>query len=422
MHLQIKALSGELFDIPPRLLDEIEKVADDEIADHVGGPAGGPASQRAVRLLGLAQESADRERAALAALGAAGLFAAQSEPEQAILGLGLYAQRSAQVQAERGSAHSALAFWADALTLVHGALPYCRPEAARPLTGFLAQATDDAFTACAAFAQGGTFTAADDVAAILDVTAVVWGPELEAELGALQTLLPRVAKLMTGGVDKQDQPAVVGRLAGELGALRQQATLKLVHRARTQARLHLLQQLIDSWLEALRLNPLPNPVEARGDAARPLPSAGSLDDQVQARIAEVERRLRAVISHKYEQQFGPGWVQHVAARHATMHQYWVQNMQRDKAAFKAYKDYSPQILEYARFEDLTDLVAAQWHLFRDLLDFGYGDRNKATFCDIMKQIARVRNPLAHHRMIPENELLRAKVLCTDVLNLLGTDG
>jgi hypothetical protein len=103
-----------------------------------------------------------------------------------------------------------------------------------------------------------------------------------------------------------------------------------------------------------------------------------------------------------------------------MYDHWLSNLGKDKAAFKVYSDHSPKILEYARFDDLIELIGAQWHLFRDLLDFGFDTRNKAVFSDKMSQIAKVRNPLAHNRSIPENELLRARVLCTDILLALDS--
>lgn len=140
-----------------------------------------------------------------------------------------------------------------------------------------------------------------------------------------------------------------------------------------------------------------------------------LEKQIQDLVKEVEQRLRELISIQYRQQFGETWVKHIEVKHATMYQYWLRNLERDKAVFKTYRQYSPEILEYSRLDDLSDLITAQWHLFRDVLDFGYDDRNKVVFHDKMSQIARVRNPLAHHRAVPENELLRARVLCTDIL-------
>jgi hypothetical protein len=73
-------------------------------------------------------------------------------------------------------------------------------------------------------------------------------------------------------------------------------------------------------------------------------------------------------------------------------------------------------------EDLKDLIVSQWHLFRDVFDFGYQDRNRAVFPDKIFQIVSVRNAFAHHRMPPENELLRARVLCTDILLALDRSG
>jgi hypothetical protein len=37
----------------------------------------------------------------------------------------------------------------------------------------------------------------------------------------------------------------------------------------------------------------------------------------------------------------------------------------------------------------------------------------------VEHIIKVRNPLAHHRAVPENELRRALVLSTDILRAIG---
>ena len=113
---------------------------------------------------------------------------------------------------------------------------------------------------------------------------------------------------------------------------------------------------------------------------------------------------------------------HIRTRHKQLFEYWTINLRKDKAAFKVYSNHSPEILDYARFEDLATLVTVQWQLFRHIFDFGYENRNKAVFHDKMGQIAKVRNPLAHNRTIPENELWRAKVLCVDVLLALDSAG
>jgi len=136
---------------------------------------------------------------------------------------------------------------------------------------------------------------------------------------------------------------------------------------------------------------------------------------VQDLIRRVEKRLRALIERKYQQQFGKSWLQHIEAKHPKMYAYWLRNLQKDKVAFQLYTDYSAAILDYSRLEDLAELVNAQWALFRDVFDFGYDKRNKSVFTEKIRDIVRVRNPLAHHRPVPENELLRAQVYCNDIL-------
>ena len=50
--------------------------------------------------------------------------------------------------------------------------------------------------------------------------------------------------------------------------------------------------------------------------------------------------------------------------------------------------------------------------------FGSGKAAKRQLQGKIEDIIRVRNPLAHNRVVPENELKRAEVYCTDVLMLL----
>ncbi len=144
--------------------------------------------------------------------------------------------------------------------------------------------------------------------------------------------------------------------------------------------------------------------------------------QAKSLVEKLEKRLRTIISKKYQQQFGAGWLEHISARYRPMYERWQRYIHKDQSAFKLYNDYSPEMLDYALIEDLKDLIGAQWHLFRDIFNFGYQDRNKAVFLDKISQVINVRNALAHHRLPPENELLRTRVLCTDLLLAIDKSG
>jgi len=50
--------------------------------------------------------------------------------------------------------------------------------------------------------------------------------------------------------------------------------------------------------------------------------------------------------------------------------------------------------------------------------FGSGKQAKRELTGKIEAIVKVRNPLAHNRAVPENELKRTEAYCTDVLMLL----
>jgi hypothetical protein len=142
--------------------------------------------------------------------------------------------------------------------------------------------------------------------------------------------------------------------------------------------------------------------------------------QTRKLIGQVEQRLRYLIVDKYQVRYGKDWLLQVKAVYPKMYDRWVSNYKKEKSAFKNYNNHTPDILEFAGFDDLSELISSQWKLFRDFFDFGYETRNETIFYDKMKQITKVRNPLAHNRTIPENEILRARVLCTDILLALDS--
>jgi len=132
-------------------------------------------------------------------------------------------------------------------------------------------------------------------------------------------------------------------------------------------------------------------------------------------IGQVEQRLRGLIVSRFEAKHGRDWAHQIASSHPKMYARWVAIYNKEKSAFKNYNDHSPDLLEFAGFDELAEVVSSHWRLFQRYFDFGHETRNEMIFYEKMRQITKVRNPLAHNRTIPENELLRARVLCTDIL-------
>jgi hypothetical protein len=77
---------------------------------------------------------------------------------------------------------------------------------------------------------------------------------------------------------------------------------------------------------------------------------------------------------------------------------------------------SGDFLDYLYLSDLARLVTAQetWDKFSPIFD-----KRKELLQGKLEQIAPVRNDRAHFRAVPENELLRCKLACNDLLTIFG---
>ena len=170
-------------------------------------------------------------------------------------------------------------------------------------------------------------------------------------------------------------------------------------------------ELVETWEQLLGEYPMDDIVSIPT-------SVSEIELEVRQSIKNLEQALRNLIEKKYKELFGASWVEHIRAKHPEMFKSWEIAQKKDRAAFQSYRDYEPAMLEYAYFKDLSDLINAQWQAFRTELDFREGKSNKGKFTEMMEAIARVRNPIAHHRTIPPTELYRAKVYCDDILNAL----
>lgn len=130
-------------------------------------------------------------------------------------------------------------------------------------------------------------------------------------------------------------------------------------------------------------------------------------------ICELEARLRRLIEARYQTRYGEDWMERV---NQEMRQTWAEARAKDERTFARYGQPAPSLLDYSYLGDLLALINAEWALFQDV--FGSGKIAKRQLRGKIEDIIRVRNPLAHNRAVPENELKRAEVYCTDVLMLL----
>jgi hypothetical protein len=99
-----------------------------------------------------------------------------------------------------------------------------------------------------------------------------------------------------------------------------------------------------------------------------------------------------------------------------LRQAWDDARDKDERAFAHYSRPTSLPLDYSYLGDLLTLINKEWALFQDV--FGTGKTAKQQLQGKIEDIVRVRNPLAHNRAVPENELKRAEVYCTDVMMMV----
>lgn len=341
----------------------------------------------------------------------------QQQPIPGILFLVIYTTKKAQELLVIGKPEDGLGLLADALALELEALRASPPALVSQLTDSLVQTTDQAIHASAMLGSLAVLTArVADVLAVLNVAATIWEPGFEPRIRELEQLAGELGRMGPSNLGRhKDQ---LSRVLTALKAVIHKLSSRQ-SRATGQERLNLLLQLANGWLQMVQQEILLAGTVEYSSTGLDL---NLVRRQAQQLIGEVETRLRVLIAARYKQQYGPGWVQHIESKHKILYERWLRYRQKDQAAFKSYAQYTPDLLEYALFEDLADLIVAQWQLFRDMFDFGYADRNKTAFYDKMQQIVRVRNVFAHNREAPENEVLRTRVLCTDILLALDRAG
>ncbi len=133
-------------------------------------------------------------------------------------------------------------------------------------------------------------------------------------------------------------------------------------------------------------------------------------------VCEVEYYLRRLVEDRYAQKFGSEWESHIKPE---LREKWKLTQAKDEKTFARYGMLKSSLLDYTYLGDLIGLINPQWSLFEDV--FGPGKQAKQEFTRVSEAIIRVRNPLAHNRDVPLNELRRADVYCTDLLMQLTGD-
>lgn len=133
-------------------------------------------------------------------------------------------------------------------------------------------------------------------------------------------------------------------------------------------------------------------------------------------IGRLERALRGVIEKRYQQHFGPEWEGEIHPDQEALKK-WREMRTRDIRTFGQHDLPEVSLLEYTYLEDLSGMLLRQWTLFGDF--FKPQRIRKQDLADKIRAVSRVRNPLAHNRSVPQNELARAGIYCDELLHLFS---
>ena len=328
--------------------------------------------------------------------------------------LGIYVDKKARTLSEQGAQEEAVEILFDVMGLEKIAFSCIKPVFARRLADLMILHSEYTIEICSSFGSIQVIAAhVRELSLALDVAATFWESDTSSFAYKVNSELQKLPLVFAENSLLQEFQNIYNVFL----QLRKSIPKKNIRKK--SIHLEVLASLIDVLLDMVQQELLLNAnIRYTSDGL----NIEVIQHQTETLIRRVEKRLRRVISKKYQQQFAKSWIQHIESKFNPMYERWLRYKKKDQSAFGIYDDYSPQILEYALIEDLKDLIVAQWHLFREIFDFGYQDRNKAVFYDKVTQIINVRNALAHHRTPPDNELLRTRVLCTDILLSLDRAG
>jgi hypothetical protein len=133
-------------------------------------------------------------------------------------------------------------------------------------------------------------------------------------------------------------------------------------------------------------------------------------------ICNLESQIRKLVAIRLERQYGDNWSSKLNPEKVAR---WKEMRKKDSIAFNEYKKDEPEhfLLDYSYLGDLLEIINKYWNLFGDV--FGADKQSKREFHKKLQAIIRIRNPLAHNREVPGNELKRANVYCTDLMMVLN---
>jgi hypothetical protein len=137
-------------------------------------------------------------------------------------------------------------------------------------------------------------------------------------------------------------------------------------------------------------------------------------ESVWQRIVATERALRGAVREVYGARYGDNAAQRIVGALQDSERV---SLERALQARPAGAD-PLSIVDYLYLAQLPVLLLANdvWAVARDR--YAIGDDAKSRLRSAIREIAPVRNAIAHVREVEQNALMRASVAATDVLGLL----
>lgn len=131
-------------------------------------------------------------------------------------------------------------------------------------------------------------------------------------------------------------------------------------------------------------------------------------------VGEVENQLRALIADRMYRAHGKDWIQILVNKHKCFHTIYDDLLLKRGKEQKIFGEAASfAILDYTYISDLKDLLFVEWDSYKDILTGSKPDWDKR-----FQVIMKVRNPLAHNRQIPADELYYADKTCKVILQAL----
>lgn len=124
-----------------------------------------------------------------------------------------------------------------------------------------------------------------------------------------------------------------------------------------------------------------------------------------ARFFIMENTLRAVLREELRRTYGTKWVEQIGPLLLVNKE----NGEKDRI-MKAMQETPEQILEYVYYYDLKAIVDKFWNVFKPIFP------HKERVLMKLEELERLRNDIAHNRLLSSNDIKRIEVYYMDLLS------